>query len=121
MSEPVPPFKVGDMVRLTPHGHKTRPWLKLRRGIVMWIRPSGGWDVPAWRFGLASFDKPTVCKRWELISSSGAHIPEWELVPAADLTTDETAQALARAVLAGDTEAALGLADHVFEIYGGGR
>lgn len=109
------PFKVGDRVRIKPG---LLPRAIHRTGVVKRVE----WHD---ELRLPGFSDPVVEARWcvtvkrpkarcrvdDFRFSAGDHI--WELVPETDISLDETAVALARAVLAGDTTAALALADRV--------
>jgi hypothetical protein len=105
------PFKVGDRVRLSAEGVKrldgAEMW-KSRTGRVRRIERDGDdWFVHVARDQLS---RPDHYPYWS---------PFWELVPVNELTLDQTAQALADAVKAGDVTAAMLLADRVVELCGG--
>ena len=114
------PFKPGDHVRIKPGraGNAT----KYTRGTVTSVRSDRSelhqltvWSVYVRRPGAA---KTTY--RF-LVWSNAPHDAQWEHVPACDISLDDVATNLARAVLAGDVEAARILADRVFELAGGPR
>lgn len=105
------PFKVGQRVRVKERHRRFYPGFRSLTGVVVDVefnRFSGGgvwWSVRVRRDGLKT-------SRWFLAD-------RWELVPVHDLTLDQTAQSLADAVKRGDANAALALADRVFELCGG--
>lgn len=116
MSDPnIAPFYVGQRVRLTDEALRIFRVHKLYRGksttgVVTGFKGPGydpsNWRVLVQRDGYKS--RPSPWMLWQ-----------WEPVPIVDLTADETAQSLADAVKRGDLAAALPLADHLIELYGG--
>lgn len=115
------PFKTGDHVRVKPgragnlkftRGTVTSVW-EGRRLSAPW---AAVWDVYVRRPG--SSKSTTYSFR---VFADDPDYTQWEHVPACDISLDETAAGLARAVLAGDVEAARILADRVFELVGGPR
>jgi hypothetical protein len=104
------PFQKGQRVRMTAMARLAHPKRKYYSGVVTRCRPVG--PLRIWYVSVR-YDE-SKCK-----TQTQGHASEWELIPTADLTADQTAQSLADAVKLGDTNAALVLADHIFELYGG--
>lgn len=113
-----PPLRVGDRVRLRPG---CRPTARYRTGTVVKVSREECTRGPFWVFRIRrdGTSPNTGDVEYPVYERLPDRPAQWERVPLRDLTADETAQALADAVKAGNTEAALGLADHVFELYGG--
>lgn len=113
MNEPQPPFKVGDRVRVVVG---TSPKIKHREGVVYKINFYG-----------------EINPRWEIVISRKGHERyswwawkreegvEWERIPTTDMNADDTCRELVAAYHRGDTDAALILADRIFELCGGTR
>ena len=106
-----PPFQVGQRVRVK-RGYRWQRWKKTPTGVVCWVQPPddrfSDWWVGVLRDGSKS-------------GMAGFFGTELEPLPLVDLTLDQTAQSLADAVKAGDTNAALLLADRVMELCGATR
>lgn len=112
------PFKVGDHVRMKPDRRKN---IRYRRGVVKRVDTEflSAWNEHCYTVRI----ERDGARKGETYYFSYIHerpgLCGWEPVPACDLSLDETATGLARAVLAGDLEAARVLADRVFDLAGG--
>ncbi len=106
-----PPFKPGDRIRIKQKFIGLR--MKHRTGTVSHLDP--GFDSGAICVNYIP-DTPRKCRTYFFIYPEEEC--EWELIPLHDLSEDTVAVLLAKAVLAGDINAARPLADRVFEICG---
>lgn len=110
------PFKVGQRVRMT----AAFPSARLRTGVVVSVSKTKNrvgqqnWWVKVRKDGASPKTRPVT---YYLFADDPYRM--WVPVPTDALTLDQTAQALADAVKRGDTNAALVLADRVFELCGG--
>ena len=112
-----PPFQKGQRVRMKPEFRADHPQLVSFAGTVVSVRKSrsGAW----WQIAIRRDRLSLKSKYTTHVAVSDPNGCRWELVPMADLSLDEIACSLARAVLAGDSSAARPLADRVMEIVNG--
>jgi len=110
-------FKVGDRVR-----YVGTVWRKLKRGTVTRVREiqtGNGGPVCRGQKVYLRLDGGSPNSQTDFYQFDG-RTPKWEVVPAVDWTLDETAKALAEAVLKGDLTAARALNDRLTELFSEG-
>lgn len=106
-----PTFSRGQRVRMTAKGLATFPRDRAHTGVVKAVFACQAGDVY-----LSVHRDGYRATRYERFYAGF-----WEPVPAGELAADDTAVALALAVLRGETDAAKVLADRVVELCGGTR
>ncbi len=124
------PFKPGDRVRMKAKFHAINHRQKSFAGTVVAIRVAKYyWDIDEngnmYHPPVSPIGSSVSVRRDGMSKSTSCHFSihpreetEWELIPLHDLSEDTVAVLLAKAVLAGDINAARPLADRVMEFCG---
>lgn len=108
-----PSFNVGDRVRMNPQRGQQMRRFKSHTGVVILCGVNDD--------GFGNMVPQVYVKRDGVHSKEWWHVSWWLPIPRDELTRDETCQQLVCAYHRGDTDAALLLADRIFELCGGSR
>lgn len=106
------PFKSGDFVRIK---KRFASRFKYKTGVVVEVEENSSISGPFWWVHIKRSNSSDLYA-WFIPSRDNF---QWELSPLEDWRSDEVSTLLAQSVLDGNLDAALLLADRIFEIYGG--